>query len=461
MPPVAYHQAMGDWCQRFSDVMELIPCAHPYRPYPANATAAFRRAYYAAVSMADHQVGRILAGLLALGPAIERNTVVAVFGDHGYTLGEWGLWEKHTMFEAATRVPLILRVPGGPAGVRIESIVELLDLYPTLVELAGLELPAALGLRGRSLAPFVTGSDIGGGGCVDGGCGGSNGAREEGDDFRDGSGSGGLGDGRENDSGDNGDGDGLPGGADQRWWWQRASLPAGRPLHGPAAKSTGDMKEGGSGGAEDTEPAAFSEFPRCVQPGRPAWWHNDCGQVDRRNFTHMGLSVRTVDWRLTRWFKWDGAALTVDWAAPGAGAELYSYGGDSGGRGAAGVEWPGEAANLAAEPALAGVVARLTARLEREFGRYGRSPPARAAAAPAEAAAAVVTAGAAGAVTTKDAAAVASAPGASAVQMSMGGAMDSPGYTAAAGTAPAMLAAHAAAGADAAFGTGTARYKEW
>jgi arylsulfatase A-like enzyme len=110
------------------------------------------RAYDACVSFADAQVGRLLAELDRL--KLRDNTIVILWGDHGYQLGEQGLWCKHTDFENSTRVPLILSVPGqNPANAKTDALVELVDIYPTLCELAHLPLPD--GLEGTSLAPLL------------------------------------------------------------------------------------------------------------------------------------------------------------------------------------------------------------------------------------------------------------------------------------------------------------------
>lgn len=118
-------------------------------PWPADKADELRRAYCAAASFADAQIGRVLDALERSG--LEKDTIVVVWGDHGYHLGEHGLWAKATNYEADTRVPLIVALPDGKgAGGRAPGFVELLDVYPTLVELCGLPRPA--GLEGRSFA---------------------------------------------------------------------------------------------------------------------------------------------------------------------------------------------------------------------------------------------------------------------------------------------------------------------
>jgi arylsulfatase A-like enzyme len=111
-----------------------------------------RHAYAACVSFIDAQVGLVLDELDRLGLA--ENTIVCVFGDHGYHLGEQGLWGKTTNFELDTRVPLIVRMPGMKSkGRKSRSLVELVDVYPTLIEAAG--LPAYPTLEGQSFLPLL------------------------------------------------------------------------------------------------------------------------------------------------------------------------------------------------------------------------------------------------------------------------------------------------------------------
>lgn len=111
-------------------------------------------AYHAMVTMADHHIGRMLKGLEDLGLA--DSTIVVFTSDHGFQLNEHGgLWRKQFQFDESIRVPLIVRLPDGrSAGTVSEGIVELVDLYPTLIELAALPSPAH-DLEGSSFAPLL------------------------------------------------------------------------------------------------------------------------------------------------------------------------------------------------------------------------------------------------------------------------------------------------------------------
>lgn len=108
-------------------------------------------AYYACISYVDAQVDKLLDALDENGLA--DNTVIVLFGDHGYHLGDHGLWNKMTNFEQATRVPLIISAPGMKKGVKSESIVEFLDIFPTVAELTGTPHPQQL--DGKSLVPVL------------------------------------------------------------------------------------------------------------------------------------------------------------------------------------------------------------------------------------------------------------------------------------------------------------------
>lgn len=111
-----------------------------------------RRAYRAAVSYVDAQVGVVLDALESSGLA--DSTVVVLWSDHGWHLGDHGIWGKHTLYERSLRSPLIVRTPNMlHAGEASDAIVESVDLYPTLVELCALDRPE--GLDGQSLAALL------------------------------------------------------------------------------------------------------------------------------------------------------------------------------------------------------------------------------------------------------------------------------------------------------------------
>ena len=107
------------------------------------------RSYLACISFVDSQVGRVLDALERNGHA--DNTIVVLWSDHGYHLGEKDITGKNTLWDRSTRVPLIFAGPGITAGAECNRPAELLDLYPTLVELAG--LPEPDGQEGHSLVP--------------------------------------------------------------------------------------------------------------------------------------------------------------------------------------------------------------------------------------------------------------------------------------------------------------------
>ncbi|MEQ9440674.1 MAG: sulfatase [Cyclobacteriaceae bacterium] len=112
--------------------------------------------YRACVSYTDAQIGKVLDELDRLN--LRDNTIVVLWGDHGWKLGEYGDWCKHTNFELDTQSPLIVSVPGmATAGQKTKALVELVDIYPSLCELAGLPLPDHL--QGSSFVPVLNNPD--------------------------------------------------------------------------------------------------------------------------------------------------------------------------------------------------------------------------------------------------------------------------------------------------------------
>ncbi len=118
-----------------------------YRPVPQEPplteelTRTLVHGYYASLSYVDSQVGRVLDEVDRLG--LDKNTIVVLWGDHGYHLGDHGSWTKHTNYEQANRIPILVVAPGATrAGSSSQALIETVDIYPTLCELAGLPAPA-------------------------------------------------------------------------------------------------------------------------------------------------------------------------------------------------------------------------------------------------------------------------------------------------------------------------------
>ena len=113
-----------------------------------------KHAYLACVSYIDAQIGKMIDALDASG--VRDNTIIIVWSDHGWHLGDMGIWGKATNYEIGTRVPLMIWTPDMPKGSRgktTDALVELVDMYPTLCELAGIELPDHL--EGQSFVPLL------------------------------------------------------------------------------------------------------------------------------------------------------------------------------------------------------------------------------------------------------------------------------------------------------------------
>lgn len=120
-------------------------------PLPDTTAINLIHGYYACVSYVDAQIGLVLNALEALGLA--QNTIVILWGDHGWFLGEHGFWTKQSNLERGPHAPLIVKVPWKNGNARTSALVEFVDIYPTLCELAGLSLP--IHLQGKSFAPLL------------------------------------------------------------------------------------------------------------------------------------------------------------------------------------------------------------------------------------------------------------------------------------------------------------------
>ncbi len=149
----AYHKS-GELCT-YSDIKDCYKTSSKYNiQIPESKEQELIHGYYACVSYIDAQVGRVIDALESAGMA--DNTIVVLFGDHGWHLGDHGLWCKHSNLEEATRVPLIISHPHCKSR-EIESVTEFLDIYPSLCELAGITSPELL--HGESVAGIISGKE--------------------------------------------------------------------------------------------------------------------------------------------------------------------------------------------------------------------------------------------------------------------------------------------------------------
>lgn len=139
-----YAPQFGGELRAYSDI--------PLNENPLNPELTRRliHGYYAAASYMDAQLGRVLDALDETGLA--KNTIIVFWGDHGWHLGDHGMWCKHTNYEQATHIPLLVALPDSP-GAASAALVETVDVYPTLCDLAGLPIPE--GLDGRSFASVM------------------------------------------------------------------------------------------------------------------------------------------------------------------------------------------------------------------------------------------------------------------------------------------------------------------
>ena len=125
------------------------------KPLNEELTRKLIHGYYSAATFMDAQLGKVLDELDRLD--LTDNTIVVLWGDHGFHLGDHGIWTKHTNYEQANRIPIMIAGPGVAApGQATQTLAETVDLYPTLIELAGLPpAPSSMKLDGVSLAPAL------------------------------------------------------------------------------------------------------------------------------------------------------------------------------------------------------------------------------------------------------------------------------------------------------------------
>ncbi|MGK6349856.1 sulfatase [Parapedobacter sp. DT-150] len=135
-----------------------IPAEPAAELLPDSLTRQLIHGYYAGVSYVDAQIGKVLDELASLG--LDERTIVVLWGDHGYLLGEMGMWTKHVNYELANRIPLIIAAPQVTGGTRTRQLTETVDIYPTLAALAGLPQPRVeQPIDGISMVPVLNNPD--------------------------------------------------------------------------------------------------------------------------------------------------------------------------------------------------------------------------------------------------------------------------------------------------------------
>lgn len=128
--------------KRDTEIDQYLPIPHSSEidPFPDDLKRSLIHGYYAGVSYVDAQIGKVLKTLEEL--KLDESTIVVLWGDHGYHLGEMGIWTKHVNYELANRIPLIFVAPGvTKPGSATSQLAETADIYPTLAELAGFKRP--------------------------------------------------------------------------------------------------------------------------------------------------------------------------------------------------------------------------------------------------------------------------------------------------------------------------------
>jgi iduronate 2-sulfatase len=245
MPPEAF--ASCDFLQDHDDVKAAVMVGQgilPNTSLPDVLARKIRAGYAAGITWMDEQAGKVLDTLEKVGH--KDDTIVLFTADHGWGLGEHGMWCKYTNFENQVRVPMLVRVPWIEAaiGKHSSALIELVDIFPTLASLANIKPADAL----------------------------------EGYDFS-------------------------------------------------TVLQAGGLKPA------DWRTAAFSQYPRCQNStlaNEPPYTANRdvCAGHPADEFTHMGLTVRTDDYRYTEWRLWDGHICEPKWSTPPSGRELYSHVGD-------------------------------------------------------------------------------------------------------------------------------------
>lgn len=148
-PEIAYHNG-GELRNYGADIKPLNEKGITLQ-LPDEKQRELVHGYYACISYVDAQIGKLMQALKENN--LDKNTIVVLWGDHGWHLGDHSLWCKHSNFEQATRVPLIIKVPGVTSGKKHMGFAQFIDVFPTISELAGLEVKSYL--DGKSLVPAL------------------------------------------------------------------------------------------------------------------------------------------------------------------------------------------------------------------------------------------------------------------------------------------------------------------
>jgi iduronate 2-sulfatase len=149
-PDIAYH--VSGELKNYSDIPQFDSYSEDeLKHLPVEKQKELIHGYYAAMSYTDAQIMALLSELDRLG--IRKNTIIVLWGDHGWHLGDHGLWNKHTNFEQATHVLMMMSIPGQKTGIKPVTISEFTDIFPTLCDLVDIPKPGYL--DGKSLLPSI------------------------------------------------------------------------------------------------------------------------------------------------------------------------------------------------------------------------------------------------------------------------------------------------------------------
>ncbi|XOV91070.1 MAG: sulfatase [Bacteroidota bacterium] len=145
--------------KRGGEINQFKPIPQTNGIYSDSLKRALIHGYYASISYTDTQIGKVLDELKRLG--LDKNTIIVLWGDHGWHLGDHGTWTKHTNYEQANRIPIMFVAPNVTTpGTTTQQMAETVDIYPTLADLAGISIPETdQPIDGLSLVPVLKDTD--------------------------------------------------------------------------------------------------------------------------------------------------------------------------------------------------------------------------------------------------------------------------------------------------------------